>query len=413
MKTVTKRFGAVILAVAIALTFMPALPVHASVIPGAPYMFDFTGDQLPGGKGDGILFSTASEKEVFEIQKNLLKTLVGEESIDNLGTNSNPKYDIDKNGVWDFDIVDCYGKPAFRVNNSSKIFDKPSITITTNYFMEHGYEQYGEYVDFAFYKKSIDDASLTIGNVWYTGDPVKPSLKIVLAGETLKEGRDYSVTWYSNEDAGINTGYVVINGTRRFDGGLQSHFTIKRRGLTSAKISYKAIPDYTWDGNAKKPAIKASLDGLPLQKGQDYTVQYKYNTNVGQAKVILTGKGNYTGTKTLYFKINPKKTSIQKLTGDKGSFTVKWYKRTEKMSKSQITGYQIQYSKKSDFSTKTSVWVPLKNKSGNYNVSKKINNLKKGKYYVRIRTYKKISSNSVTKKYYSGWYTYKNPVTVK
>ena len=152
MKAVSKRLGAVILAVAIALTFMPALPVHASVIPGAPYMFDFTGDQLPGGKGDGILFSTASEKEVFEIQKNLLKTLVGEESIDNLGTNSNPKYDIDKNGVWDFDIVDCNGKPAFRVNSSSKIFGKPNIIITTNYFMEHGYEQYGEYVDFAFSK---------------------------------------------------------------------------------------------------------------------------------------------------------------------------------------------------------------------------------------------------------------------
>ena len=87
----------------------------------------------------------------------------------------------------------------------------------------------------------------------------------------------------------------------------------------------------------------------------------------------------------------PKGTSITKLTKAKKAFTVKWRKQAV-----QTTGYQIQYALNSAFtSNKRTVTV-----SGAGKTSQKIKNLaKKKKYYVRIRTYKKV--NGV--KYYSAW----------
>ncbi len=69
--------------------------------------------------------------------------------------------------------------------------------------------------------------------------------------------------------------------------------------------------------------------------------------------------------------------------------TVKWKKNTK------ATGYQIQYSTSSSFSSYKTVTV-----SGYKNVSKTISKLTKGKkYYVRVRAYKTVSGT----KYYSAW----------
>ena len=75
------------------------------------------------------------------------------------------------------------------------------------------------------------------------------------------------------------------------------------------------------------------------------------NKNVGTATCVITGKGCYTGTKKINFKILPKKTSLKKVTPDQKSFTVTWAKQDMKMSNSRITGYEILYSTKSDFSS--------------------------------------------------------------
>ena len=70
----------------------------------------------------------------------------------------------------------------------------------------------------------------------------------------------------------------------------------------------------------------------------------------------------------------------------KKSFTVNWNKQAAKMSKSRITGYQIQYSTSKKFTKKTTKTITVK---GYKNTSKKIKKLKKKtKYYVKVRTYK-------------------------
>ena len=148
---------------------------------------------------------------------------------------------------------------------------------------------------------------------------------------------------------------------------------------------------YTYDGKVKKPSVKVVGSNGKTISSSNYTVSYASGRkNVGKYAVKITFKGNYSGTKTLYFTIKPKATSISSLTAKSKGFTVKWYKRT-----TQTTGYQVQYSTSSKFSSPKTVTI---SKTGT--TSKTISKLKaKKKYYVRVRTYKTVNGT----KYYSSW----------
>ena len=64
-----------------------------------------------------------------------------------------------------------------------------------------------------------------------------------------------------------------------------------------------AQTSYTYDGKAKTPSVTVQLGDKTLVPDADYTVSYSDNIEVGTAKVTVTGKGNYTGSKTASFTI--------------------------------------------------------------------------------------------------------------
>lgn len=136
-----------------------------------------------------------------------------------------------------------------------------------------------------------------------------------------------------------------------------------------------------------------------------YSVSYeKGRKSVGKYAVKVKFKGNYSGTKTVYFTIKPKSTSISSLKADKKKFTVKWKKQA-----SQTSGYQIQCSTSSKFKSPKTVTV-----SGNKNTSKSVSKLKsKKKYYVKVRTYKTVKVNGKSTKIYSNWSKAKTVTTKK
>ncbi len=147
-----------------------------------------------------------------------------------------------------------------------------------------------------------------------------------------------------------------------------------------AKASVTGLSAKVYTGKALKPAPTVKLGKKTLKKGTDYTVSYKNNKAVGKATVTITGKGAYTGTITKTFKINPKATSITKLTSPK----TKWLKATFKKV-SGVTGYQVKYSTSKKFTKSTTKTVNVRS------TSKTVKSLKKGKtYYVKVRTYKTV-----------------------
>ena len=174
-------------------------------------------------------------------------------------------------------------------------------------------------------------------------------------------------------------------------------------GYTSSKVTtiYKAskvslsTTTYTYTGSVKKPSVVVKDSKGKTISTAHYTVTYAGGRkNVGTYKVTVKFKGNYSGTKTLTFKINPAKTTVKSLTAGKKSLKVAITKKS-----TQVTGYQIQYSTGKSFKSHKTKWLTSYKKT-----STTLSGLSAKKtYYVRVRTYKKVGG--VT--YYSGWSTIK------
>ena len=60
---------------------------------------------------------------------------------------------------------------------------------------------------------------------------------------------------------------------------------------------------YIYDGTEKQPEVVVKDGDTTLIKGVDYTISYIDNINAGTAKVIIAGKGIYTGSKEITFEI--------------------------------------------------------------------------------------------------------------
>lgn len=156
------------------------------------------------------------------------------------------------------------------------------------------------------------------------------------------------------------------------------------------------IKSKTYTGKSLTQALVVKAHGKTLKSGSDYTVSYKNNKSVGKAYVTVKLRGKYSGSKTVTFAINPKATSISKVSKAKKAATIIWKKQSAKMSTSRITGYHIRLATNSKFTSNKKV-VTIK---GYNRASTKVTKLKGGKkYYVSIRTYKKVGNIT----YYSPW----------
>lgn len=232
--------------------------------------------------------------------------------------------------------------------------------------------------------RDISQASAAIGTqYYYTGAALTPNLtSITYNSISLLKGTDYKLTYKNNQNQGTAT--VVISGTGNFKGSKSLTFKIIKM---ISKTTIGAVSNKTYTGKAIKPALTVKYGTSLLKNGPDYTVSYKNNTAPGKATATITGKGYYSGKKTITFKIVPKKTSLSKVSSaKKGQLTVKW-KRDSK-----ATGYQVVIAKNKKFKTGKKTANITKNKT----TSKTFKKLTKGKkYYAKVRAYKTIDGKKV------------------
>ena len=163
---------------------------------------------------------------------------------------------------------------------------------------------------------------------------------------------------------------------------------------------------YTYNGKVQKPSVTVKNSKGKALKSTDYKIYYpKGMKNVGKYTVKVTLKGNYSGSKSMTYNINPKGTSVSKVTAAKKGFKVIWKKQT-----TQTTGYEVQYSTASNFKKGNKTVTVSKNKTTSKSVSKLS---AKKKYYVRVRTYKTVKIGGKSVKLYSGWSKAKSVTTKK
>ena len=131
----------------------------------------------------------------------------------------------------------------------------------------------------------------------YNGKERRPVPTVYYDGAKLRKGIDFTVSYKHNINAG--TGKVVITGQGYYKNALSAEFTIRPVKLGSAALKYSSLPysgiPRTQSGTT---VVKATVAGseVTLNRGKDYTISYKNNLNAGTATMIITGKGNYTGT---------------------------------------------------------------------------------------------------------------------
>lgn len=161
--------------------------------------------------------------------------------------------------------------------------------------------------------------------------------------------------------------------------------------------------EHTYNGNVRKPVVTVK-DSTGKKLGSTaYTLTYSAGRKyVGRYTVTIRFKGNYSGSVTKIFTIKPKTTSISRITASNNRLTIKWARQSV-----QTTGYQLQYSTSSTFAGAKTVTI-AKPANTSYTASKL---LAKKKYYVRIRTYKRVTQNGTTKTYYSKWSSTKSATT--
>lgn len=177
----------------------------------------------------------------------------------------------------------------------------------------------------------------------------------------------------------------------------------KSKRTTIYKASNVKLGSTNYIYNGKSQSVKVSVKdskGKAISSSY-YTLSYPTGkTTYGKHTVVVKFKGIYSGQKTLSFMIRPNNTSFTKILRGPKRLTFTW-----KKPKYSVSGYQIQYSKNSNFSG--AKYVKLSNKT----YTKRISSLAGDKkYYFRIRTYKKLSNGTYV---YSMWSSTQSAKTLR
>ena len=146
----------------------------------------------------------------------------------------------------------------------------------------------------------ISGAKVTAPAQTYKGWALEPDVTVVLGGVTLEEGVHFTVEYADNVDAGTAT--IIVTGKRDYCGTARGTFVIEPRSIEDLTVT---AYDQDYTGDTLTPTVRLYWDGARLEEGVDFTVSYANNVNAGTATITATGMGNFTGTTTGTFTIEP------------------------------------------------------------------------------------------------------------
>lgn len=141
--------------------------------------------------------------------------------------------------------------------------------------------------------------------------------------EVSNEGGVYSILLKRKGTTQVN---IHFNETEN-NSSADYEFALKikkseKTSLSDCRITLEKT-SFEYSGKAQKPTVVIEDGSYVLEENTDYTIKYKNNVNVGTAKVILTGIGDYMGDVTQTFEIKKAKQKLayqsfyQKVYGDK------------------------------------------------------------------------------------------------
>ncbi len=170
--------------------------------------------------------------------------------------------------------------------------------------------------------KEKEFAPIQLEDLTYNGTALTQNdvqLKPINRTEALVYGTDYIIGYKNNIKKGKASIIFTAKPSSGYSGSFKKTFSIKplsletgdviKRGIAaegSQLILNESIP-YRKGGAmpSGRFSLRVANTGTVLQAGKDYTVKYYNNTEVsdGKAYMVLSGKGNFTGSITIYYNI--------------------------------------------------------------------------------------------------------------
>ncbi len=177
------------------------------------------------------------------------------------------------------------------------------------------YEGSSKDVNFTIKKRDLSGATLTLSdyNFVYTGSDIEPGVTVMYNSVPLSSS-EYTVTYTNNVNPGTAT-VTVTASSATFSGSLTETFKIKLSIANTSKVTITGVPSDGEKINVKLNSTKSGFEidnpaltfdvereaeggsKATLIKGTDYTVNYG-NISPGDARIVVTGIGDYTGTVT-------------------------------------------------------------------------------------------------------------------
>ncbi|MBR2113876.1 MAG: hypothetical protein IJ929_04305 [Prevotella sp.] len=222
--------------------------------------------------------------------------------------------------------------PARRVGTGSIEMDETELTITsdsnadpsgetTHTFTMPSDGNFNVEVTAEFEARiNISDAVITLAatSFTYDGTEKEPAVSSVVVGGTPLNANEFSVS-YSNNIIVSDAATVTLTGQRKYTGTATETFTILAKSITSDMITLTPS-SFVFSGNPQTPVVTI-LDNINNEDYQlestDYDLTYQLvNTgenpvtveeaevvDVATYNVVVTGKGNYTGSVSKSFEI--------------------------------------------------------------------------------------------------------------
>ena len=148
---------------------------------------------------------------------------------------------------------------------------------------------------------AINKGRAEIGSFTYGNG--EPKVSLAVNGNNLISGTDYIVNFVNVGKKGTATATFI--GIGNYTGTLKKNFKVQAAPIQENDIRVPKTAAYAKGG--AKPNVTVTVNGRSLVMNTDYTVSYKNNTKVGNtAKIVIKGKGNYSGSVTKTFSIEQK-----------------------------------------------------------------------------------------------------------
>lgn len=167
----------------------------------------------------------------------------------------------------------------------------------------------------------LTSAAGTVSVLW-TNSPISPIIRVFDINNAVVSADFYTCTYTKEGGDVIDVSSIIDAGTYKvkialnergsnYTGTVEGTIIIVQDKLSIAGYTANVEGDnFVYNGGEHRPNVTVKDTNSNVLTESDYDVDYQNNIEVGTAKVIVTGKGNYYGTLTAEFEITQAKIDL-------------------------------------------------------------------------------------------------------